>query len=92
MLLFVFVFFFYLLFFINEDRNTVSSPLLQTVLIEVAYVKKIIVTGGTHTSHSSQSNKQTFDVSLKNVCSYCLFVRIQNSLNDEITDGVIYFT
>ena len=47
-------FFVYLLFFINEDRNTVSSPPLQTVLIEeVAYVKKIIVTGGTHTSYSS---------------------------------------
>ena len=45
--------FFYLLFFINEDRNTVSSPPLQTVLIEeVAYVK-IIVTGGTHTLYSS---------------------------------------
>ena len=39
-------FFFNLLFFINEDRNTVSSPPLQTVLIEeVAYVKNIIVTG-----------------------------------------------
>ena len=47
-------FFFNLLFFINEDRNTVSSPPLQTVLIEeVAYVKKIIVTGGTHTPYSS---------------------------------------
>ena len=45
--LFCFVFFTYLLVFINEDRNTVSSPLLQTVFIEeVAYVKKIIVTGG----------------------------------------------
>ena len=48
---FLFCFFFYLLtyllVFINEDRNTVSSPPLQTVLIEeVAYVKKIIVTGG----------------------------------------------
>ena len=53
MLLFV-LFFFYLLFFINEDRNTVSSLPLQTVLMEeVAYVKKIIVTGGTHTSYSS---------------------------------------
>ena len=44
-------FFFYLLTYllvvINEDRNTVSSPPLQTVFIEeVAYVKKIIVTGG----------------------------------------------
>ena len=56
------------------------------------YVKKIIVTGGTHTSYSSWSNKQTFDVSLKNVCSYCLFGCIQDSLNDEITDGVVYFT
>ena len=37
----------YLLVFINEDRNTVSSPPLQTVFIEeVAYVKKIIVTRG----------------------------------------------
>ena len=37
----------YLLVVINEDRNTVSSPRLQTVFIEeVAYVKKIIVTGG----------------------------------------------
>ena len=47
---FLFCFFFlltYLLVFINEDRNTVSSPPLQTVFIEeVAYVKKIIVTGG----------------------------------------------
>ena len=51
---FLFCFFFYLLFFINEDRNTVSSLPLQTVLMEeVAYVKKIIVTGGTHTSYSS---------------------------------------
>ena len=41
-------FFTYLLVFINEDRNTVSSPPLQTIFIEeVAYVKKkIIVTGG----------------------------------------------
>ena len=40
----ILVFFFYLL---NEDRNTVSSPALQTVFIgEVAYVKKIIVTRG----------------------------------------------
>ena len=46
--------FFYQLFFLNEDRNTVSSLPLQTVLMEeVAYVKKIIVTGGTHTSYSS---------------------------------------
>ena len=45
--LFCFCFFTYLLVFINEDRNTVSSPPLQTVFIEeVAYVKKIIVTGG----------------------------------------------
>ena len=52
---FLFVFFVYLFFFINEDRNTVSSPPLQTVLIEeVAYVKKIIVTGGTHISYSSK--------------------------------------
>ena len=37
--LFCFVFF-YLLLFINADRNTVSSPPPQTVLIEeVAYVK-----------------------------------------------------
>ena len=37
----------YLLVVINEDRNTVSSPPLQAVFIEeVAYVKKIIVTGG----------------------------------------------
>ena len=45
---FLFCFFFtYLLVFINEDRNTVSSLPLQTVFIEeVAYVKKIIVTGG----------------------------------------------
>ena len=43
----LFLFFTYLLVFINEDRNTVSSPPLQTVFIEeVAYVKKIIVTGG----------------------------------------------
>ena len=42
-----FFFFTYLLVFINEDRNTVSSPPLQPVFIEeVAYVKKIIVTGG----------------------------------------------
>ena len=45
-----FFFFFlltYLLVVINEDRNTVSSPQLQIVFIEeVAYVKKIIVTGG----------------------------------------------
>ena len=40
-------FFTYLLVFINKDRNTVSSPPLQTVFIEeVAYVKKIIVTRG----------------------------------------------
>ena len=45
--LFCFFFFTYLLVFINEDRNTVSSPPLQTVFTEeVAYVKKIIVTGG----------------------------------------------
>ena len=44
---FFFFFFTYLLVFINEDRNTVSSPPIQTVFIaEVAYVKKIIVTGG----------------------------------------------
>ena len=49
-----FFFFFNLLFFINEDRNTLSAPPLQTVLIEeVAYVKAIIVTGGTHTPYSS---------------------------------------
>ena len=44
----LFFFFTYLLAFINEDRNTVSSPPpLKTVFIEeVAYVKKIIVTGG----------------------------------------------
>ena len=43
-----------LLFFINEERNTVSSPPLQAALIEeVAYVKKIIVTGGTYTAYSS---------------------------------------
>ena len=37
----------YLLVFIHEDRSTVSSPPLQTVFIEeVAYVKKIIVSGG----------------------------------------------
>ena len=48
MILFVFLNF---LFFINEDRNTVSS---QAALIEeVAYVKKIIVTGGTYISYSS---------------------------------------
>ena len=42
-----FFFFTYLLVFINEDRNTVSSLPLQTVFIEeVVYVKKIIVTGG----------------------------------------------
>ena len=47
--------FFYSLFFINEDRNIVSSPPLQTVLIEeVVYVKKIIVTGGIHISYSSK--------------------------------------
>ena len=41
------LFFTYLLVFINKDRNTVSLPPLQTVFIgEVAYVKKIIVTGG----------------------------------------------
>ena len=32
------VFLFHLLFFIKEDRNTVSLPPLQAVLIEVAYV------------------------------------------------------
>ena len=49
----LFCFVFYLLFFINADRNTVSSPPPQIVLIEeVAYVKKIIVTGGTHTPYS----------------------------------------
>ena len=45
------VFLFYLLFFINEDRNTVSSPPLQTALIkEVAYVNKMLVTRGTQIS------------------------------------------
>ena len=44
-ILFFFFLLTYLLVFINEDRNTVSSPPLQTVFIEeVAYVKKIIVT------------------------------------------------
>ena len=46
---FLLCFFFltYLLVFIHEDRSTVSSPPLQTVFSEeVAYVKKIIVTGG----------------------------------------------
>ena len=44
---FLLFFFTYLRVFIHEDRSTVSSPPLQTVLIEeVAYVKKIIVTGG----------------------------------------------
>ena len=84
---FCFVFFFNLLFFINEDRNTVSSPLLQAALIEeVAYVKKIIVTGGTYISYSSQCNKETFGVWLEDVRSYCLFGHIPNSLNDEITE------
>ena len=47
-------FFFYLLFFFNDDRNTLSSPPLQAALIEeVAYVKKIIITGGTYISYSS---------------------------------------
>ena len=44
--LFFFFLLTYLLVVINEDRNTVSLPRLQTVFIEeVAYVK-IIVTGG----------------------------------------------
>ena len=48
------VFLFHLLFLINEDINTVSSPPLQDALIEeVAHVKKTIVTGGTHISLSS---------------------------------------
>ena len=39
LIVFVLFCFFYLLFFINADRNTVSSPPPQTVLIEeVAYV------------------------------------------------------
>ena len=43
------VFLFHLLFLINEDRETVSSSPLQAAEIEeVAYVKKIIVTKGTH--------------------------------------------
>ena len=86
-------FFFNLLFFINEDRNTVSAPPLQTVLIEeVAYVKKIIVTGGTHTrTHRSQISKPLMFHSKMSVL-IVWFGHIQNSLNDEITDRVIYFT
>ena len=50
-LLFV-VFLFHLLFFINEDRKTISSPPLQAAEIkEAGYVKKIILTRGTHISN-----------------------------------------
>ena len=37
------------------------------------------------------SKLSMFD-SKMSVLIVCLFVRIQNSLNDEITDGAIYFT
>ena len=57
---------FSLTFFINEDRKTVSSRLLQdTEIEEVAYVKKTIATRGTHIlycTHCGEIIKQTFDV------------------------------
>ena len=59
---------FLILFFINEDRNTVSSPPLQTSLIEeVAYVKKIIV--------PEEATYHEACPFLLFVRSYCLFVR-----------------
>ena len=49
------IFLFHILFFITEDRKTISSPPLQAAKVkEVAYVKKIIVTRGTRISCSSQ--------------------------------------
>ena len=66
-------------------RTSVLLVLAQTV--EQKY-SLLLVSSGV----KKMLNPVNFGVSLEDVRSYCLFGRIQNSLNDEITVGVIYFT